>query len=278
MMWRPPRRWPVAAAAAVLLGAAGAAQAWASEPTKAVSYRGYVIRVPRAWPVYDLRRSPTVCVRFDRHALYLGTPSSDQRCPGRATGRTEAILIEPLKEGMAAAQNSAPTFVLRRQGLLVSATWANEPSLVERALGLRSLRGLHAPRLPHVARRPATARPAQASGGVYTGLGFDACSAPSSSTLSAWGSSAYHAVGVYIGGASGIRDLVAQVGTGYLEPDDLWIADWNGQQTTSDPYVPSSDWSSHQRLHQYQGAHNETHGSVTLNIDGDYLDGATAGG
>jgi hypothetical protein len=71
---------------------------------------------------------------------------------------------------------------------------------------------------------------------------------------------------------------VAQAGTGYLVPDDLWIADWNGKQTTSDSYVPSTDWIEHQRLHQYQGGHNETHGGVTINIDSDYLDGATAGG
>jgi hypothetical protein len=84
--------------------------------------------------------------------------------------------------------------------------------------------------------------------------------------------------GVYSSGASGIADLVSKVGTGYLEPDDLWIADWNHQQTTSDSYVPSADWAAHQRLHQYSGGHNETHGGVKINIDGDYLDGATAGG
>ena len=50
--------------------------------------------------------------------------------------------------------------------------------------------------------------------------------------------------------------------------------EWAG--TTSDPYVPSGDWANHQRLHQYSGGHNETYGGVTLNIDGDYLDGATA--
>jgi hypothetical protein len=83
--------------------------------------------------------------------------------------------------------------------------------------------------------------------------------------------------GVYSSAASGMQDLVAQVGTGYTEPDDIWIADWNGQRTTSDPYVPSGDWASHHRLHQYSGSHNETYGGVTINIDGDYLDGATAG-
>jgi hypothetical protein len=82
--------------------------------------------------------------------------------------------------------------------------------------------------------------------------------------------------GVYSSAASGIRDLAAENGTGYAEPDDIWIANWNGSQSTSDPNVPSTAWADHQRLHQYQGDHNETYGGVTINIDGDYLDGATA--
>src|SRR5437867_1906093 len=36
--------------------------------------------------------------------------------------------------------------------------------------------------------------------GVYTGLGFDTCSAPSASALTAWLASPYRAVGIYIGG------------------------------------------------------------------------------
>lgn len=83
--------------------------------------------------------------------------------------------------------------------------------------------------------------------------------------------------GVYSSASSGVTDLASRWGTGYTEPDDLWIADWNGEKSTSDPYVPASDWSNHQRLHQYSGDHNETYGGVTLDIDGDYLDGATAG-
>jgi hypothetical protein len=81
---------------------------------------------------------------------------------------------------------------------------------------------------------------------------------------------------VYSSASSGITDLVGQQGTGYLEPDDVWIADWNGEQTTSDPYVPASDWSNQQRLHQYSGGHDETYGGVTINVDDNYLDGATA--
>ena len=61
-----------------------------------------------------------------------------------------------------------------------------------------------------------------------------------------------------------------------MEPDEIWMANWNGAQNTSDGYVPAQDWAAHQRLHQYQGAHNETYGGTTINIDGDYLDSATA--
>jgi hypothetical protein len=86
-----------------------------------------------------------------------------------------------------------------------------------------------------------------------------------------------YASGVYSSADSGVEDLVAEAGTGYAEPDDIWIARWNNAQNTSDPNVPSSDWPSHQRLHQYRGAPNETDSGVTINIDGDYLDGATAG-
>jgi hypothetical protein len=83
--------------------------------------------------------------------------------------------------------------------------------------------------------------------------------------------------GVYSSGASGIRELVDAVGTGFLEPDEIWIANWNGKKTANDPYVPAGLWSGH-RLRQYRGGHNETHGGVTINIDNDYIAGATAGG
>jgi hypothetical protein len=38
--------------------------------------------------------------------------------------------------------------------------------------------------------------------GVYTGYGFDACSAPSTASLQAWSASPYRALGIYIGGAN----------------------------------------------------------------------------
>lgn len=83
--------------------------------------------------------------------------------------------------------------------------------------------------------------------------------------------------GIYSSGASGIEDLVGQIDSGYALPDDLWIANWNGQATALDPYVPSNAWAQHQRIHQYRGGHNEAYGGVTINIDNDYVDGATVG-
>jgi hypothetical protein len=83
--------------------------------------------------------------------------------------------------------------------------------------------------------------------------------------------------GVYSSSASGIEDLAGQVGSGYELPDALWIANWNGQQNTEDPVVPSNVWTPHQRIHQYRGGHNESYGGVSINIDNNYVDGPTVG-
>jgi hypothetical protein len=391
----------VLALALALFAIPTAATASASRATRTLRYAGYVVTIPRSWPVYYLSSRPHTCVRFDRHALYLGTPGSTQRCPAHVAGRTDAILIEPLpanahapRGATAGAREATPlpgaerhATTYRASHVLVTATWANDEAAVARALHRRSL-----PVAPRPRARSSKAVRAHSASAIYTGLGFDACSAPSESQMTAWGSSPYRAIGVYIGGvneacsqpnltstwvtdeiasgwhliptyvglqapnndcncapitpsqaaaegaaaandaasdaaaigipagnpiyddmegysrtstnsqtvlaflsawtsqlhadgyasgvyssgASGITDLVNQQGTGYVEPDDIWIADWNDQQTTSDPYVPSSDWSNQQRLHQYHGGHNETYGGVTINIDNDYLDGATA--
>src|SRR6266699_3800606 len=66
----------------------------AAGPTKTVRFGGYLIDVPAGWPVYRLAARPHQCVRYDRHAVYLGKPGSDQRCPAHLVGRTEAITID----------------------------------------------------------------------------------------------------------------------------------------------------------------------------------------
>jgi Domain of unknown function (DUF1906) len=98
--------------------------------------------------------------------------------------------------------------------------------------------------------------------------------------LAAW-TARLHALGyvsgVYGSGASGIADLADKLGSTYLEPDELWFANWNGRASAaSDPYVPAGAWVGH-RIHQYNGGHDETYGGVTIDIDNNYVEGATAG-
>jgi len=133
---------------AILATGAGAA-------TRSIHFDGRTLRAPRTWPVYRLAQHPGMCVRLDRRAVYLGTPSSHQRCPAEAMGRRRAILVEP----GGGARASALGFAARR----------------------------------------ATA---SAGGATFTGLGFDACTTPSSKAMAAWRESPYRAIGVYIGGAN----------------------------------------------------------------------------
>jgi hypothetical protein len=125
----------------------------ASASQDRVHFDGRSVQVPRGWPVYRLSQEPAMCVRMDRRAVYLGTPSAQQRCPAEAIGRRRAILLEP---STAAGASALP-----------------RPA-------------------PH----------ATASATAFTGLGFDACTAPSSKAMAAWESSPYRAVGVYIGGVN----------------------------------------------------------------------------
>jgi Domain of unknown function (DUF1906) len=83
--------------------------------------------------------------------------------------------------------------------------------------------------------------------------------------------------GVYSSSGSGIVDLADQVGTGYPLPDDIWIADWDNVESTASSEVPETAWANHQRIHQYRGGHDDTYGGVTINVDSDYVDGATVG-
>jgi hypothetical protein len=98
--------------------------------------------------------------------------------------------------------------------------------------------------------------------------------------LSAWTTELHnrgYVSGVYSSSSSGIADLSHAIGSAYALPDDVWTANWNGAQNTTDPYLPASAWANHQRIHQYRGGHNETYDLVTINIDNDYVDAATVG-
>jgi hypothetical protein len=342
---------------------------------RALDFHGRAITVPRGWRVYDLARDPETCVRLDRPVVYVGTPSPAQRCPAHAVGRSRAILVEP--RGPRAVVLHGPRAVAPSGGGAVGGT-APMPTPTP------------AP-VPKPGPIPGPSGAGSVAGATYSGLGFDACSAPTPAQMAAWKTSPYRATGIYLGGtnmacaqpnlsaawvsqesaagwhliptyvglqapsnscgcsaispgkataqgvaaandavaharalglgpgnpiyddmeyydrtgsntpavlaflsgwtaqlhASGYRsavygnsdsviaDLLTREGTGYPEPDDIWFAEWNDAHTVSSSLIPSGFWVG-RRLHQYSGGVNVTYGGVTINIDGDALDGATA--
>ncbi|HTT50065.1 MAG TPA: glycoside hydrolase domain-containing protein [Streptosporangiaceae bacterium] len=79
--------------------------------------------------------------------------------------------------------------------------------------------------------------------------------------------------GVYSNSLSGISDLASNYANpDYTMPDIIYDALWNGEADTQDPNVPATDWSRHQRVHQYLGGQNVSYGGDTINVDQDYLD------
>ncbi len=232
---------------ATTAGRAGIVRADASGPARVVRYHGYAIRVPASWPVYRLAGDTSRCVLFNRHAVYLGTPGADERCPARAFGRTEALLVQPepgtaqlppgtfvLPRGTAALPASAalPAAIaamaatghvfqvaVPSPGILVTATYGTAPALMRTILAGATFTGAAAAR--PAATSPRTARPGRGSGAAAmpagarqvrplqdsalhrepgTGLGFDACTAPSVTAMSAWLASPYRVAGTYLGG------------------------------------------------------------------------------
>lgn len=195
--------------------------------TRTIRYHGAKVMVPASWPVFHLSAGSHVCVRFNRHAVYLGQPGTSEDCPAQAAGRTEAILISPAsyrggllvpvsRLGAETQDSSMVRLTDHADRLVITATWNRDPSAIRRALGLRSLRAaalatnghtLRAARIPAIEARelPRVTSPSTPAlpGEVYDGLGFDVCSTPSVSNMAAWGeSSPYGAIGIYIGGAN----------------------------------------------------------------------------
>ena len=215
-----------AAAAAGLSSPALAAAGLAAQPApatppgplKTVTYLGYRFSVPASWPVIRTARAPATCVRFDRHAIYLGDPGQNQHCPSGLLGTTEAILVQPAA-GPVPGASAAEDRVARRitvvsRGIQVTATYDTDRALVRQILASARLprpsfasqeRAGGQRRAASAAARllaPAAAATLPAAAASYTGEGFDACAAPSAAYMSAWkGASPYGAVGIYIGGA-----------------------------------------------------------------------------
>src|SRR3569833_1038817 len=186
-------------------------------PTRAdtpVDYQGLRITVPAGWPVHHLGRGSTECVRFDRHALYLGAAGENQLCPAHAVGRTEALHVAPLTEQTAAfvtglldgrspdrtsvagmpalTVRDAATGEIRAAvpgaGVLITGSYAADPRELDHVLGEI------APATP-----PSAARRSGERAHWVTGMGVDTCTAPSLTAMRAWRGD-FAAANIYIGG------------------------------------------------------------------------------
>ena len=222
--------------ALVLAAGSAPALAQAGAGLQSVSYAGYHFEIPSSWPVFDLASQPLTCVRFDLHAVYLGSPGANQNCPSWLLGTTEALVIGP---GPSAASRETGENPVSRQitatapGIAVMATYNTDPAAITAILASADLAapvvttadrapaaGALAPsgqtqgpgsatalavsaasaQATATATAPVPALPATAGNNV--GLGFDTCTAPSSGVMQAWlANSPYRAVGIYIGGA-----------------------------------------------------------------------------
>ncbi len=206
---------------------------------RTLTYHGITITVPTAWPVYRLGANSRQCVRFDRHAVYLGTPGPDENCPAHLLGQAGAVLVEPLTPSAVLQAMSRLTpaqvdgrnvGVSRQNAVQPGYTLVSPQSHAELVVtsGPRaavagaitaSVRIGSAPagltpaseagptavpaRVGAVENAPgadSTAKAAAPGPSVYTGHAFDVCATPSSATMSAWASSPYRGIGVYLGG------------------------------------------------------------------------------
>lgn len=195
---------------------------------RVVEYRGLRVPVPAGWRVHRLDADPTRCVRYDRHAVYLGRPGPQPDCPARVVGRTEALHIEPAEGGRAARTvvhagklatlEVAPNaehetrLTLPEAGVTITGVYGTDPGRLQRMLrGARLSAGWTAapreavpPSGPDVRRESPGKRavPDSAADRPWVrGKGFDTCTAPSLATMKAWRPS-FKVTNIYIGGAA----------------------------------------------------------------------------
>jgi hypothetical protein len=109
--------------------------------------------------------------------------------------------------------------------------------------------------------------------------GTGACSTPTKAFLKGW-TDRLKEQG-YISGAYGSPTNAASDWINIplaSRMDTVWMARWNNVASVWDVApLPDNVWTNHQRIHQYQGGHNETWGGVTFNIDSDTEDAPVAG-
>ncbi|MGW6276258.1 glycoside hydrolase domain-containing protein [Kribbella sp. NPDC055071] len=368
----------------LVAGVAATGPAVADE-TQTVSYHGYEVTVPASWPVVDLSKTPTACVRLDRPAVYLGRGTAQADCPAHLVGRSSGLLLEPLT----AAQPSTDGLLRRAvpdAGVLATAYYV--PGDVQAASAVLATGRVVSKSQSARVAQPAAVTPSILASGNFAGYGFDTCDAPSQASMDAWQAD-YKGIGIYISGglracgqsnltsdwvaanaAKGWQFLLIDVGkqapctsysdristnpvaalregrtaatnavtaaqalgfsqrsaiysdieaynstveckaavlsylsgwtqeltsrgyvggayvgagsggadlsgaytsTAYAHPENLWFAHWGSTPVGTSPYIGSTYWNNHQRVHQFAGERTETHGNVTMKVDRNYL-------
>lgn len=109
--------------------------------------------------------------------------------------------------------------------------------------------------------------------------GTGACSVPTKAFLKGWTDRLKeqgYISGVYGSPTNAANDWINIPPASRM--DAVWLARWNNVASVWG-VAPLADnvWTNHQRIHQYQGGHNETWGGITFNIDSDIEDAPVAG-
>ena len=162
--------------------------------------------MPAGWAVVDLTANPSACVRFDVHAVYLGRPGDQQSCPSHVSGRTEAVLVEPVGGLTTAPLVTSPTasvtglpatasasqelqVAIPSAGVAVTATWSHDRAAIDRVFASGTATpGWQPTSVPPVPAPKAVTRSAAATFATeqFVGQAFDACTAPSIRTMTTW--------------------------------------------------------------------------------------------
>ncbi|MEU9299449.1 DUF1906 domain-containing protein [Streptomyces sp. NPDC048269] len=217
--------------AALLIPVLPAATAATAADARTVDYHGLRLAVPADWRIVDLDREPGACLRLDLPTLYLGHAGTQAECTGRAVaGRADTLHLEPLDtappradiptvtvdsgsalpEDPTKADSNELRYALLRSGVMATVSYGDAPDAVRRVLARARALPAGAPGAPDAVATPTPpAEPALATGGPgprnaqepFTGQGFDACTAPTQTSMDTWrADSPFGAVGIYIGG------------------------------------------------------------------------------
>ncbi|WP_395107003.1 DUF1906 domain-containing protein [Actinomadura sp. SCN-SB] len=219
-------------ATATLSAAAHTASRETMGAPRTVTYRGLRIPVPDGWRVHRLDRDPERCVRYDRRAIYLGSPGSQAGCPAHLVGAEDVLHVTPAasrgaerRRGAARASARLARHTVRpavdhqtrltvpEAGVTINGRYGDGPEDLQRLI--RSTSVEYPPPaddiesyLPGWSDEEADPGwyPSEQSGGYperpwVKGKGFDTCAAPSLHAMRAWRPS-FKVSNIYIGGAA----------------------------------------------------------------------------